>query len=234
MKPLFFQRQLHIILYTLGFIIAALGVFLMKSSTLGLGPWGVAAFELNRLLSPILGFFTFGLAASVHTYVMIFLIIIIKKNLKSAFVFVSVLMINGMVDLYDFVIFPSWAIADLSQAILSHAIGFIAYSFGSALLILSGLPGMVIEELTFALMKVFKMKRYALMRTIVAYFGLLLALIYGIFSGTYANSATLLTIVLGVAFGPVIHWMVRMIQQTAIGNQLRLLKQTKTLSQTPS
>jgi uncharacterized membrane protein YczE len=227
----FFRQQLNLILYTLGFIIAALGVFLMKSSTLGLGPWGVAAFELNRLLAPILGFFTFGLAATFHTYVMIFLIILIKKNLKSAFVFISVLLINGTVDFYDYILFPNWLIANFGQAVLSHAVGFLAYSFGSALLILSGLPGMVIEELTFALMKVFKINRYPVMRTVVAYFGLVLALVYGIFSGTYANSLTFLTLVLGVAFGPVIHWMVRLIQKTTIGDQLKSIQRHQSAPQ---
>jgi uncharacterized membrane protein YczE len=212
MKLFFAQQKMNVLFYIFGFLTAAFGVFLMKSSTLGLGPWGLAAFELSNLLRPIVPFFTFGLAASVHTYVMIAIVFLFKRNLKSMFVFVSVLLINGTVDLYDLVIFPNWVIQDLSQAILSHGVGFVAYCFGSALLIISGFPGLVIEEFTLVIMKRFQINRYPLMRTLVAYFGFVLAIIYGYFSGSNASSITWLSLVLGVAFGPVIGWMIKAIR----------------------
>jgi uncharacterized membrane protein YczE len=220
MKQKLIESKYHLTSYILGLFTAAFGVFLMKSSTLGLGPWGVAAFELNAWLEPILGFFTFGMATSIHTYVMIFIILWINKSIKSAFVFASVLLMNGMVDIYDFIIFPNWAISGLPSAILSHGMGFILYCIGSAFFILSGFPGLVLEEFTFSLMKVTNIKYYPLMRTMVAYFGFVLALIYGYFSGSNASSITLLSFVLGVAFGPVIQWLVKTIRQTSLGSKL--------------
>jgi len=224
MKQKLWESKFLLFLYVVGVATASLGVFLMKSSTLGLGPWGVAAFELNALLNPILGFFTFGTASTLHTYTMILLIVIINKNLKSTFVFISVFLINGMVDVYDFVVFPQLVISNLSSAIISHGLGFIIYCLGSAFLILSTFPGMVLEELTFALMKVFKMKSYPLMRTMVAYFGFVLAFIYGLLSGTNASSITVLSFILGVAFGPVIQSIVKMIRQSKFGTKLKPIK----------
>jgi len=221
MKQTLIASKNLLFLYVTGVLTASLGVFLMKSSTLGLGPWGVAAYELNALLNPILGFFTFGAASTVHTYTMIFFILLINKNLKSTFVFVSVLLTNGMVDFYDYILFPQWVISNLESAILSHAVGFIVYCLGSAFLILSTFPGMVIEEFTFALMKFFKIKNYPLMRTIVAYFGFVLALIYGLLSGTNASSITWLSFILGVAFGPVIQKIVKTIRQSKLGIHLK-------------
>jgi uncharacterized membrane protein YczE len=223
MKQKLLANQYHLFVYIVGVLTASLGVFLMKSSTLGLGPWGVAAYELNALLNPILGFFTFGTASTLHTYLMILAILIINKNLKSAFVFVSVFLTNGMVDFYDFILFPQWVV-DLNAAIISHGLGFILYCFGSAFLILSTFPGMVIEEFTFSLMKVFKIKTYPLMRTIVAYFGFVLALIYGLLSGTNASSITWLSFILGVAFGPVIQAIVKAIRQSKFGDKLKPIK----------
>jgi hypothetical protein len=220
MKQKLIESKYHLTSYILGLFTAAFGVFLMKSTTLGLGPWGVAAFELNAWLEPILGFFTFGMATSIHTYVMIFIILWINKSIKSAFVFVSVLLMNGMVDFYDFIVFPNWLISGLPAAIFSHGLGFILYCLGSAFFILSGFPGMVLEEFTFSLMKVTNIKYYPLMRTMVAYFGFVLALIYGYFSGSNASSITLLSFVLGVAFGPVIQWLVKTIRQTSLGSKL--------------
>jgi hypothetical protein len=69
-------------------------------------------------------------------------------------------------------------------------------------------------------MKVTKIKYYPLMRTLVAYFGFVLALMYGYFSGSNASSITLLSFVLGVAFGPVIQWLVKTIRQTTVGSKL--------------
>lgn len=224
MKQKLLESKYLLFLYIVGVITASLGVFLMKSSTLGLGPWGVAAFELNALLNPILGFFTFGTASTLHTYTMILVILIINKNLKSAFVFVSVFLINGMVDVYDFLIFPQWYIPNLELGILSHSVGFFVYCFGSAFLILSTFPGMVLEELTFALMKVLKIKSYPVMRTIVAYFGFVLAFIYGLLSGTNASSITVLSFFLGVAFGPVIQAIVKTIRQSKFAMKLKPIK----------
>ncbi|MGA0097425.1 MAG: hypothetical protein ACO3H6_02465 [Bacilli bacterium] len=223
MKQKLIVSRYLLFIYALGVPIAAMGVFLMKSSTLGLGPWGVAAYELNELLKPLLGFFTFGLASSVHTYAMIFFILLIRRNLKSAFVFVSVLIMNGMVDFYDFVVFPQWTIVGLPAAIGSHLLGFLLYCLGSAFLILSTFPGMVIEEFTFAIMKVLGVKNYPVMRTIVAYFGFVLAIIYGALSGTNASSLTILSFFLGVAFGPVIQFTVKTIRQSSLGKKLKPL-----------
>jgi len=220
MKQRLIQSKYHLMSYLFALFTAAFGVFLMKSSSLGLGPWGVAALEMNRWLNPIIGFFTFGLATSIHTYVMIFLILWINKSLKSTFVFASVLMMNGMVDFYDFVIFPDWAISGLPSAIMSHGLGFILYCLGSAFFILSGFPGLVLEEFTFSLMKLTKVKSFIWMRTFVAYFGFILAFIYGYFSGTNANSITILSFFLGVSFGPVIQSLVKMIRRTTFGSKL--------------
>lgn len=220
MKKKFIASKYHLMSYLFALFTTAFGVFLMKSSTLGLGPWGVASFELNAWLNQILGFFTFGLATSIHTYIMIFIILWINKSIKSAFVFVSVLLMNGMVDVYDLVLFPQWAIDGLPSALLSHGLGFILYCLGSAFFILSGFPGLVLEEFTFSLMKITKIKNYALVRTMVAYFGFVLALSYGYFSGSNASSITLLSFVLGVAFGPVIQWLVKTIRKTSLGTKL--------------
>lgn len=216
MREKILLKRVNIMLYVSGFFIAAFGVFLMKSSTLGLGPWGVAALELTNLFKPYLSFFTFGMAASIHTYLMIFFVLIAKKNLKSAFVFISVLLINGTVDFYDYVVFPNWIISQPLQAVLSHGSGFLAYCLGSALLILSGFPGLVIEEFTLTLMKLLNLKHYPLVRTFVAYFGFVLAVIYGWASGTNASAITWLSLVLGVAFGPVIGWMVKLVRQVIL------------------
>jgi prepilin signal peptidase PulO-like enzyme (type II secretory pathway) len=70
-------------------------------------------------------------------------------------------------------------------------------------------------------MKITKIKNYALIRTMVAYLGFVLALIYGYFSGSNASSITLLSFVLGVAFGPVIQWLVKTIRQTSLGSKLK-------------
>jgi uncharacterized membrane protein YczE len=221
----YLKSPIHWSFYVLGVLIAAFGVFLMKRSTLGLGPWGVAAFELNAWLDPILGFFTFGIASSIHTYAMIIAILIINRNLKSAFVFISVLVINTTVDVYDIVLFSNWIPNGTASTMLYHGTGFILYCMGSAALILSRFPGMVIEEFTFSLMKVFAIKRYVVMRTIVAYFGFVLALIYGFASGTNASSITIVSFVLGVAFGPVIQTIVKTIRKTTLGRRLDLKQQ---------
>jgi uncharacterized membrane protein YczE len=209
--------------YIVGIFIAAFGVSLMKKSGLGLGPFGVAAIELQLLLRQWIPFFTFGMASAVHTYLMFLTIVLINRNVKSMFVVVSILFINGAVDLFDLVILKNLVINNhLTSAMAGHGIGFLAYSFGSALLIISKLPGLVIEEFTFSIMKITKSKNYTVIRTFVAYSGFGLAIIYSLITLSGLTSVTFLSFIQGFAFGPVIGWFVRTIKGSQIPLKLRL------------
>jgi uncharacterized membrane protein YczE len=213
----------NVLFYVMGILIAALGVSLMKKSGLGLGPFGVAALELQLLLKQWIPFFTFGMASAVHTYLLFMTIVLINRNVKSMFVVVSILFINGSVDLFDLFILKDLVINNyVTTAVAGHTIGFLAYSFGSALLIISKLPGLVIEEFTFSMMKITKSKNYIFVRTLVAYSGFGLAIIYSLLTLSGLTSITFLSFIQGFAFGPVIGWFVRTIKVSQIPLKLRL------------
>ena len=214
----------HVIAYTIGMIIAAFGIFLMKNSELGLGPWGVAALELQQLLQPFLGVFTFGMASAVHTYTMLFLILIIQRKLKTTFVFFSIFFLNAMVDTFDLVLFPGFDVTSTIHGVGVHSLGFFGYVFGTSWIILSGIPGMVLEEFTFAIMKLFKGKSYSFYRVFVSYFAYVFAIGYGWLSGTNASSITILSFFLGVAFGPAISWMVKALRRSSLPKRFHLIK----------
>lgn len=214
----------HMIVYTLGMIIAALGIFLMKNSELGLGPWGVAALELQTLLEPVFGFFTFGMASAIHTYTMLFLVLIIQRKLKTTFVIFSIFFLNFLVDSFDLVIFSAFDVTSIAEGVAVHSLGFFGYVFGTSWIIISGIPGMVLEEFTFAMMKLFKGKSYSTYRIFISYSAYILALIYGFVSGTNASSITLLSFFLGVAFGPAISQMVKALRRSTWPKKLHLVR----------
>jgi hypothetical protein len=224
MKQRIQTRIPHITAYTVGMIIAAFGIFLMKNSELGLGPWGVAALELQYLFQPIFPWFTFGMASAVHTYSMLFLILIVQRKLKTTFVFFSIFFLNAMVDTFDLVIFPGFDVTSTIQGIGVHSLGFFGYVFGTSWIILSGIPGMVLEEFTFAMMTLFKGKSYSYYRVFVSYFAYVLAIIYGLISGTNATSITILSFFLGVAFGPAIAGMVQVLKRSSLPKRFHLIK----------
>jgi uncharacterized membrane protein YczE len=215
----------NIAVYTFGILIAAFGISLMKKSGLGLGPFGVAALELQMLVSKVIPFFTFGMASAFHTYLMFGIILIINKNFKSIFVVLSIFLINASVDLFDLVILKDLIIArELSTAILGHFIGFIGYSIGSAGIILSKLPGLVIEEFTFSMMKLTKTKNYVVARIVVSYSALILAFGYSIFTLSGLSGLTILSIIQGFAFGPVIGWIVKFLRRKHIPELFKLIR----------
>ena len=213
----------HMIIYTFGMVIAALGIFLMKNSELGLGPWGVAALELQQLLEPVFGFFTFGMASAIHTYTMLFIVLIIQRKLKTTFVIFSVFFLNFLVDGFDLVIFSSFDVTSVWEGIAVHSLGFFGYVFGTSWIIISGIPGMVLEEFTFAMMKAFKGKSYSKYRVVISYIAYVLAIIYGLISGTNASSITILSFFLGVAFGPAISQMVKALRRSNWPKKLKLI-----------
>jgi uncharacterized membrane protein YczE len=227
MKTIVKQNIPNMIAYLIGILIAAFGVSMMKKSGLGLGPLGVAAQELQMIMVKIFPFFTFGMASAVHTYLMFFVILIVNKNFKSIFIVISIFLINATVDLFDLVILKDLVIRDsLGEAILGHSIGFITYSFGSTWIILSKLPGLVIEEFTFSMMKLTKSKNYMLMRVIVSYGAFILAIGYSFFTLSGLASVTVLSFVQGFAFGPVIGWMVKLTKKYNLHVRFRLVRST--------
>jgi uncharacterized membrane protein YczE len=225
MKQAFKQNIPNVMAYAVGILIAAFGVSLMKKSGLGLGPLGVAAEELQMLMVKIIPFFTFGMASAVHTYLMFFVILLVNKNFKSVFIVLSIFLINASVDLFDLIILKSLVInGSISDAILGHSIGFLSYSFGTTWIILSKLPGLVIEEFTFSMMKLTKSKNYILMRIIVSYGAFILAIGYSFFTLSGLASVTVLSFVQGFAFGPVIGWMVKLTKKYNLHVRLKLLR----------
>lgn len=215
----------NFIFYTIGILVAAFGISLMKKSGLGLGPFGVAAIELHMLVSKVIPFFTFGMASAFHTYLMFGIILIINKNFKSIFVVLSIFLINASVDLFDLFILKDLVISNqLVTSISGHSVGFIAYCLGSSGIILSKLPGLVIEEFTFSMMKITKSKNYILARIIVSYSALILAFAYSFFTLSGLASLTILSIVQGFAFGPVIGWIVAFLKRNRIPEIFKLVR----------
>lgn len=224
MKKAIQDRAPHILAYTIGMIIAAFGIFLMKNSELGLGPWGVAALELQQLLQPLFGIFTFGMASAVHTYTMLAIVLLVQRKLKTTFVIFSIFFLNAMVDTIDLVLFPTFDVTSVLEGIAVHSLGFFGYVFGTSWIILSGIPGMVLEEFTFAMMKLFKGKSYSTYRVFVSYFAYVLALGYAALSGSGATSITVLSFFLGVAFGPAISNMVKVLRRSSLPKRFKLVK----------
>jgi uncharacterized membrane protein YczE len=215
----------NFIFYTIGILIAAFGISLMKKSGLGLGPFGVAAIELQMLVSKVIPFFTFGMASAFHTYLMFGIILIINKNFKSIFVVLSIFLINSSVDLFDLVILKDLTLSNsLLTAIIAHTIGFLGYSLGSSGIILSKLPGLVLEEFTFSMMKLTKSKNYVVARIVVSYSALILAFGYSFFTSSGLVSLTILSIVQGFAFGPVIGWIVKFLRKKQIPERFKLVQ----------
>jgi uncharacterized membrane protein YczE len=215
----------NIAVYTIGILIAAFGISLMKKSGLGLGPIGVAALELHMLVSKVVPFFTFGMASAFHTYLMFGVVLIVNKNFKSIFVILSIFLINASVDVFDLLILKDLIISnELMTSIIGHFVGFVGYSIGSAGIILSKLPGLVIEEFTFSMMKITKTKNYVVARIVVSYSTLILAFAYSIFTSSGLTSLTILSIIQGFAFGPVIGWIVQLLRQNHIPELFKLIR----------
>jgi hypothetical protein len=156
---------------------------------------------------------------------MFFVILLVNKNFKSVFIVLSIFLINASVDLFDLIILKSLVInGSIYDAILGHSIGFLSYSFGSTWIILSKLPGLVIEEFTFSMMKLTKSKNYILMRIIVSYGAFILAIGYSFFTLSGLASVTVLSFVQGFAFGPVIGWMVKLTKKYNLHVRLKLVR----------
>lgn len=190
---------LRFVIYLLGILLTAFGAVLIIRSDLGAGGWDA----VNTNLSELFGI-TIGQASmSINISLLLFLIIY-RKNIKFLFVLFPIFTMGLGIDFWDLIVLKNLIPINLLQQILIFGGGFIALPIGLSMIILTGLPAMIFDELTIAFMDITKIDSFFKVRLGIEGTAIILASILGLIAGIGFGAVNIGTLIISAAIGPLI------------------------------
>jgi uncharacterized membrane protein YczE len=189
------------LLYATGLLTAALGVNLFFLSSLGAGAWDTVSYAFSRAL-PI----TVGTAAFLIQGLLALLVVLHHKQWKYLVVWIPIALGGAAIDFWDLVVFTG---ADPTSLPVRFGLFFLAafvITLGLAMIVSTGFPATVFEELTKIGMKLFHTPSFFKIRIAIELFALVLASIVGLLSANGWGKVNVGSLVLAVAIGPLIQW----------------------------
>ena len=208
-------------LYAFGIFALGLGVALFSRANLGVAPWDTAILNLQRLLLSFDIAITLGQSSLIHTSVLLLAVLLLGKRLESLMAILPMIAISLSIDFWDQLVLiqVESSSLDLVTRMLFFLLATLLMTWGLATIIISGFPPNVYDDLHLTILRVFRIKSFALGRWIIEFMGVGVGLIYALIQGDGLGSITILSFALAVAFGSLITWFVNLYRRRELYNR---------------
>lgn len=200
-KKITYINAMLVLLYGFGMIFVSLGINMILRSKLGAGAWDTVVYSLSHLVD-----ITLGSAAFAINLVLLLFVIVVNKKPKYLFVLVPIIMISSAIDFWDIIVFKQYSPNSIFMQGFLFIIGAGVLTLGLA---------MIIEEFTFSIMKVAKVKSFLKTRIGIEFFAIATALILGFWAGIRFGAVDFGSLFLAIVIGPMItfqtHWLTKIL-----------------------
>ncbi|MBN2540516.1 MAG: hypothetical protein JXB08_03220 [Bacilli bacterium] len=175
------KNKTHILFYLLGFIVIGLGVNVMKASTLGNGAWDTVTINVRDFLWRNLNqtWVTLGMISFTVSIIIMAIVLIYRKNVKFLFMLIPIALVALSIDFWNLVVFQEREAMTLGYQILFYIVGILLLPLGLTLVVKSGFPAFVFDELMLMFVKIFKAKRITYVRLGIELLGITIGAIFG-------------------------------------------------------
>ena len=197
--------------YLFGSILIAFGVVMILRSNIGLSSWDTLHYSLHKLLNITIGTATIVVAFSVTLF-----IVITKKQIHYFFMAVPIILVGGLIDLFNEVIFVDFAVSTLFNRSALYLIGLLALPFGGALLIISTYPAGVFDELMLLIMKLANSNKMTKIRVIMELSAVTLAIIFGFMAGIGFGMVNIGTLIFSLSVGVLIKIYLKLFERIGL------------------
>ena len=211
----------YITLYVLGILALWLGVALFARANLGVPPWDTAILNLKRLLISLQISITLGQSSLIHTFSLLMVVLILGRRWQSLMAVFPMVAISLSIDFWDSFVFINLSSDSLNlfTRIVFFVLATFLMTWGLATIIISGFPPNIYDEFHLTILKVFRIKSFALGRWIIEFMGVGTGLLYALIQGDGFGSITILSFILAVAFGSLITFFVKQYKTREILNR---------------
>lgn len=194
----------NIVLYLLGLVLMSFAVVIMKKTLLGMGAWDAVIINTQTILNIKLGY-----ASLIINILLLSFVVIYKRSFKNITVIIPIAINTLLLNIWDSYVFNNLEFTSLLSKTISYGLGIILLPFGLSLIIYSGLPKMIYDELTFVLMEIFKIKNFGILRLGFEVTGLIIAMILGLIGGDILMQIGISTLVVTLLMGPLIDFFLK-------------------------
>ena len=186
----------NLLIYFFGSVIISFAVVMMKRSNIGLSSWDTLQFSLNALTG-----MSFGTAVIFVATVFLIFVTIANKDSKYILMFIPIVFVGYVVDLFDLQIFVNFMPTHIIARILTYILGLVLLPFGGSLLIISTFPAGVFDEAMLTFMRLFKTNKIFQVRVIMEISAVTLAVILGFIAGIQFGMVNIGTLIFSVSVG---------------------------------
>ncbi|MGS0971871.1 MAG: YczE/YyaS/YitT family protein [Candidatus Izemoplasmataceae bacterium] len=197
--------------YLLGSIAIAFGVVMILRSNIGLSSWDTLHYSLHKLLGITVGTATILVASSVTLF-----IVIIKKEYHYFFMAVPIILVGGMIDLFNEIIFVDFSVVTWVNRVLIYALGLFLLPMGGALLIISTYPAGVFDELMLLIMKLSNSNKMTKIRVIMELSAVTLAIVLGFIAGIGFGMVNIGTLIFSLSVGVLIKLYLKLFERIGL------------------
>jgi uncharacterized membrane protein YczE len=167
--------------YVSGFFILGLGVNIMKASTLGNGAWDTVTINLRAFLNRNvnLEWVTLGMVSFLVSMTLFMIVLVYRKEVRYFFMLIPIFLVALFIDFWNILIFQDRLLETLPWQLLFYIVGAFTLPLGLTMIIKSGFPAFVFDELMRMFVKVFKVSKITYVRLGIEFTGIAIGTIFG-------------------------------------------------------
>ncbi len=199
----------NVTFYFLGVFILSLGAVAAIVSNLGAGPWDTVS-ENFRMFAGI----PLGVASAIVMSSLILLTVILTKRLELFVLAINTILVSSVIYFWDVFVFNEYRMTVFIDGLPYFIVGLLAIPLGLALIVASHFPAMVFDELTFALMNLFKVKSVAKVRIGLEAAGVTFGIILGLLHDSTLGAVGIGSILMVLLIGPIFSTYLRLLGVT--------------------
>lgn len=194
----------NVLLYIFGNLIVSVGIYMMILSKIGVGSWDAVFHNTATLLNS--KFWIFNLAFNA---LFLIIVLIYRKSLKYLSILVTIAIQTLFLALLEDVIFKNIVLNSLTTEIIFFTFAMLVIPVGLNLIIISSLPKMIYDEMTFVLMDITKIKNFGVVRIGFEVFAVTLAIIIGLIANIGLGQVGVGTLIMTFLLGPLIDFYLK-------------------------
>lgn len=175
------ERKSNILFYFSGFITLGFAVNIMKSSTLGNGAWDTVTINIRYFFNNILNveWITLGMVSFTVSFIIMAIVIAYRKKFIYLFMLLPIFLVALSIDIWNISLFKDQYANQLIYQVLFYLIGTAILPLGLTLIVKSGFPAFVFDELMLMFVKISQAKKITYIRLSIEIIGLAIGSIFG-------------------------------------------------------
>lgn len=175
------QEWKNVLLYIAGILLLGFGVNIMKASTLGAGSWDTVTINVRSFFNITMGvpWVTLGMISFSVSAILMIIVISYRKEWKFLFMIIPIFLVAIFIDMWNAYVFHDQFAEAIWMKILFYIAGTVLLPLGLSLVVKSGFPAFVFDELMLMFVKIFKAKKITYIRLVIEFSGIVIGFIFG-------------------------------------------------------